>query len=451
MSDTGQDLAGGLLARAERLVERLRAHADQVEVYLESGAGLDVELEKGAIASTGFSRSAGGAVRVVQAGRLGFAYFTQDAQAVAAMEQALRQSRHATIQGYSLPSAPRPPSLPGRWDGAVAALQVPDVLALADGLLQGARDAAPAATLAGGGAGLSVSACAIASSLGVAVADQSTSVSGGASLVLDEGERSLSASESLSSHRLDLDGHAIAEAAADTVLSLRRPKPVEAGGRFQLLLHPEAGTELVAGLVVSAATGDDAMRGKTVWSGKLGEQVAHPTLRVADDPHAPGAIGAVPFDDEGIPCAPLSILDGGVLRNYLFDSWDGHRHKRPTTASAVRDDFKVRPGTDTHHLVVSAAGARPWDALVAGMDDGFVVESVLGAHTANVTTGDFSVTAPNVWRVRKGAVEGPVSEIAVAGNLPQLLQRLEGCGSEPKRMSGMQMPGLLFGDVDISV
>lgn len=443
--------ASQLLSRAERLVERLRRHADQVEIYLESGASLDVELEKGAIASTGFSRSAGGAVRVVQGGRLGFAYFTQDTQAPAALEQALRQSRHATIQGYSLPAPAKASGLSGRWDPAVAALQVPDVLGLARDLLQGAAEAAPQATFAGGGASLSAAACAIVSSLGVAVSDQATSASGGASLVLEEGERSVSASESASSHRLDLDGRKVAGIAAETVLSLRKPKPVDAGGRFQLLLHPEAGSELVAGLVVSAAGGDDAMRGKTVWSGKLGQDVAHASLSVRDDPHAPGAIGAVPFDDEGVPCAPLPIVEDGVLRHYLFDSWDGHRHKQPTTASGVRDDFKVRPGTDTHHLVVSATGARPWDTLVAGMDDGFVVESVLGAHTANVTTGDFSVTAPNVWRVRKGAVEGAVSEIAFAGNLPKLLHQLAGCGSEPKRMSGMQMPPLLFADVDVSV
>jgi PmbA protein len=442
--------AAALLARAERLVERLRPHADQVEVYLESGAQLEVELENGAIASTGFSRSSGGAVRVVQGGRLGFAYFTQDTQAGAALEQALRQSRHATVHGYSLPAPPKPGVLPGRFDPDVAALQVPDVLALARDLLQGAAEAAPQATLAGGGAGLSVAACAIASSLGVAAADEATSVSGGASLVLADGERSLSASESQSSHRLGLDGRAVAAKAAATVLSLRNPKPAGDGRRCSLLLHPEAGAELVASLLVSAATGDDALRGKTVWSGKLGQEVAEANMSVVDDPYAPGAVGAAPFDDEGVPCRALPIVDHGVLRSYLFDSWDAHRHRQSTTASAVRDDFKVRPGTDTHHLVVSAAGARPWDALVASIDDGFVVESVLGAHTANVTTGDFSVTAPNVWHVRKGSLEGPVSEIAVAGNLPSLLRRVAGAGSEAKRMSGMQMPPLLFADVDVS-
>jgi PmbA protein len=78
------------------------------------------------------------------------------------------------------------------------------------------------------------------------------------------------------------------------------------------------------------------------------------------------------------------------------------------------------------------------------------VDSVLGAHTANATTGDFSVTAANVWRIRKGAVTGPVSEVAIGGNLPDLLLRLDGVGSRPKQMDGLAIPPLRFRAVDVS-
>lgn len=440
-----------LLAEAERAVERALARgAQEAEVYWESGQALSVELESDRIASTSSSQGRGAGLRVVSDGRVGFAYFTQADQLAGAIEQALAQAKHAPAKGYHLPTGRKASALTGRWDDRIAALEVDDAIRLARDLLAGAKEAAPKATVAGGGVSLDFGAIAIASSRGVGCWDRWTSIGGAASLVLADGERSVSAAESRSAHRFGLDTHAVATKAAETVLSLKGPKPPKAGGRFDVVFRPEAVAELIVDLAISAATGDEARRGKTVWSERLGQSVAVRGLRLHDDSRHPGAIGGSPFDDEGVPTKALPILDDGILRNFIYDSWDAHEHKAKTTASAVRGGFKSRPDTGTHHLVLSSRKARKNDALVEGIDDGFLVESVLGAHTANATTGDFSVTAANVWRIRKGAVEGPVSEVAIGGNLPDLLLRLDGVGSTPKQMDGLAIPPLRFRAVDVS-
>jgi PmbA protein len=440
-----------MLADAERAVERALARgAQQAEAFCEAGAALQVELESNRIANTGANQGRGSALRVVADGRVGFAYFTRPDQLEAAIEQALAQARHAPAKGYSLPSAGRPQPLAGRWDDRIAALEVADAIGLARDLLAGAREGAPEATLAGGGVSLEQGHVAIASSQGVAAWDRWTQVSCGASLVLADGERSVSASESRDAHRLALDARAVALEAAETVTSLVGPRPAQAG-RLDVVFRPEAVGELVVDLAIAAAMGDEARRGKTVWSERLGQSVAARGLNLRDDSTVPGAVGGAPFDDEGLPTTqPLSILDDGVLRNFLYDSWDAHEHGAASTCSAVRGGFKSRPGAGAHHLVLSSPASRPVDALVAGVDDGYLVESVLGAHTANATTGDFSVTAPNVWRIRKGAVEGPASEIALGGNLPDLLLRVDGVATEGKSMDGLRVPALRFRSVDVS-
>jgi PmbA protein len=439
-----------LLGEAERAVQRALARgAREAEVYWESASTLGVELENGRIGTTGASQGQGAALRVLADGRLGFAYFTQPSQVDAAITQALAQAKHAPAKGYRLPAPSKPDAMPSRWDDRIAALQVDDAIALAQDLLRGAKEAAPKATVAGGGASLDVGLVAIASSHGVAVADRWTKAGAAASLVLPDGERSVSASESRSSHRFDVDAGAVARTAAETVTSLAAPKPGRTGS-VDVVLRPEAVAELVVDLAVSAATGDDARRGKTVWSAKLGQAVAAAGLDLVDDSRVADAIGGTAFDDEGVPTKRLPILEGGVLRHYLYDSWDAHEHQESSTASAVRSGFKSRPETGTHHLVLSSPKARPVDKLVAGVDDGYLVESVLGAHTANPTTGEFSVTAGNVWRIHKGAIVGAASEIAVAGSLTDLLARVDGVGSEPKRMDGLQVPHLLVRGVDVS-
>jgi PmbA protein len=445
------DAADDLLGHAERLVEKAASRRLQAEVYLERGADLSVALEKGAIAGSSASSGMGGAWRLVQDGRLGFAYFTRLDDAAKALEQAAAQARHAPKKGFELPAAGKPKALAGRWHGEVAALDVELAMRMAQDVLAGAKEGAPDALVSGGGASLDASWRAIASTQGVACADRMTTAGAYASLVQEDGERSVSGSEGRTRHDASVDGHAIALEAAATLTSLLRPTPVKRGGQADVVFKPDAVEELVTGLVISAATGDEARRGKTVWSEKLGQPVADKRFTLTDDSWAAGAVGGVPFDDEGLPTQALPIVQDGVLRNFLYDAWDAHQHGAQSTRSGVRGDFKSRVETGTHHLVVSGAGARPLEKLLAGVDDGYLVDSVLGAHTANVTTGDFSVTAPGVWRIRKGAVVGPVTEIALGGNLPQLLQRLDGLSREAKQMAGARIPHLLFRGVDVSV
>lgn len=446
-----KDLQAELLARCERAVELALARgATHAEAYAEHAASLDVELEADRLATTGASIGSGASIRLTHDGRLGFAYWTEEGQASDAIHRALQQSRLAQQRRFAFPSGEKPRHIAGRWDDRIAALDVADAIGLARDLLDGSHAAAKKATVAGGGASLDHATWALASSTGTRATDRETSVGASASLVLKDGERSVSAGETRSAHRFGLDARDVGAEAGRTVLSLKGPKPAKAKGAADLLLRPEAAADLVTGLAISAATGDDAMRGKTVWSKKLGEAVGAPDLSLVDDSWVPGAIGGDAIDGDGLPTRRLPIIDRGVLRHFLFDAWDAHRHGQATTRSAVRGGFKSRPETGTHHLVLSSSKARAYDKLIAGTDDGYLVESVLGAHTANVTTGDFSVTAPNVWRVRGGEVVGPVTEVAVAGNLPDLLMRLDGVAKEAKAMDGAMVPAVRFRDVSIS-
>ncbi len=440
-----------LLARAEAAAKTALARgADEAEAYVEAGASLGVELENGRVAATGASRAMGASLRIVKDGRLGFAYWTEEKDAAAAADRALRQARLAPRRDFHFPAGEAAKAMPGRWDPRIAALEVGDAIAIAKELVAGAREASPKSVLAGGGASLDFATWALANTHGLAVWDRDTSIGASASLVLEEGGRAISSGESRSAHAFGLDARAVAREAGTTIESFRKPKPAQAKGAMDIVLRPDAALELVTGLAVSAASGDEAMRGKTVWSAKRGQQVAAPGFDLVDDPWCKGAIGSTPVDGDGLATRRLPIVQGGVLRTFLFDCWDGHRHGQPTTRSGVRSGFKSRPDTGTHHLVLSSPAARAYDQVIAGVDDGFLVDSVLGAHTANVTTGDFSVTASNVWRIRKGAIAGPVSEVALGGNLPDLLLRLDGVAKEAKAMDGARIPAVRFRDVTVS-
>lgn len=440
-----------LLGAAEKLVAKATAAgADQAEVYWTREVGLSIDIENNAVQNTGRSREEGGAVRVIRDGRVGFAYFSQADDGPKAIQRALDLSRLSPKKDLMLPASGSYPALGRRWDEGLAALDTEQALEQAMRLLAARAEHAPDAQLAGGGVSVGWNLDALANSEGVAVADRTTSSSVGVNLVMQEGERAINIWDSEARETGWPDTDALALRVIGDLRDLRSPAKA-VGGTVDVVFRPEAVAELLSSLIIAAVDGDDALRGKTVWSDKLGEEVADKRLRILDDPLRGEAIGAVPFDGDGVPTRRMPIIEDGVLRNFLFDIRDGSEHGKESTASGVRGGFRSPPSVGTHHFVVEGDGAQAPDKIIGGVDDGYVVESVLGAHTANATTGDFSITAPNVWRIKGGEVESAVEDIAISGNLPELLHRIDGIGSVPRRMDGAWIPMLRFRDVHVSV
>ncbi len=447
MSANGTELLG----RCERIVERALARgADQAEAYWEAGASMDVDVEAGRLAGTSMQQSQGGAVRVVVAGRVGFAYLSRFDDHGKAIDDAVRQAATGPGKGYSLPAGSVVEPLPGRWDDSIAAMEPEPAAALAKELIAGCKEACPAGNMTGGGVGSGWHVEAIASSEGVAAWDRTTSIGAGASLVLEDGGGSISVWDSHSVHTGALDAHEIGRGTGATAMDLRKPADAD-GGTKDVILMPDAASELILGFVGGAVDGDEAKRGRSVWSDALGQPVAHDGLSITDSPRHPGGIGTCAMDGEGMAAQSTPILEAGHLRTFLFDSWTAHRHQTQTTGHAQRSGFKALPSTGGHHWVLEHATTKAHDPLLADVDDGYLVESVLGAHTANATTGDFSVTSPNVWRIRNGAVESASNEVAIAGNLPAMLKRLDAVSDAPKHRDGAIVPALRFRDVQVSV
>ncbi len=435
-----------LLERCERIVKAATSSgADHAEAYWEQGASLDVEIEKGALAVTSTAESQGGSIRVIKDGRVGFAYMTDERQMEAAIDRALQNARLMPTKPFAFPDAVPAPTLGPRWAESVAALDPAAVVQMARDVLDATAD--HEVNVVGGGTSHSWGAHALANSHGHAVEDRATETSAGLSLVI-EGETTIAHWDSATDYLGKIDAHALGEQTAVTAASLRDPRPVE-GGTMDCIFLPEAASEMLGNLIERAANGHDALRGKTVWSGKIGEEVASKALSIHDNPLRSTAIGPEPFDGEGRPARDIPIVADGVLETYLFDGMDAADHATDPTHSAVRGSFKDRPRTGAQHLVVGG-DAYAMDKLLAGVDEGLLIGSVLGAHTANITTGDFSVTAPNVWRIEKGEVVGAAKEVALGGNLPALLLGVDGVSDAP-REDGATVPAIRFRDVRISV
>ena len=138
-----------------------------------------------------------------------------------------------------------------------------------------------------------------------------------------------------------------------------------------------------------------------------------------------GGKSASSRDGEGVPTRRQILVDKGQLVGSFWSTRDaaqqvaeGRITNAQTTGSAVRGGHQAPPGTGCKDFtMVSSKGGHSQEALLERMGDGYIVHSVMGAHTANPTSGDFSVTTSTILRVEDGQIMGPVKQAGLSGNL----------------------------------
>ena len=227
----------------------------------------------------------------------------------------------------------------------------------------------------------------------------------------------------------ELDPDAIGAEAADRALALvgaRQPS----SRRCPVVLDAFVAASFV-GFIGSMLSADAVQRGRSLFAGREGEEVADPALRLADDGTDPDGPSTAPFDGEGAPTRRNALIEDGRLLGFLYDSRTARRAGRSTTGNASRGSYRSPPGVGTTNLVVEG-GDRDLDGLAAQAGDGLYVTEVAGLHSGvNPVSGTFSVGA--VGRlVENGELAGPVREMTIASDLVSMLKAVRSVGSDPR-------------------
>ena len=205
-------------------------------------------------------------------------------------------------------------------------------------------------------------------------------------------------------------------------------------------------------IVSSALSGEAVAKGRSFFAGRLGEEVGHPGLTLVDDPTDHRAYGAAAYDAEGRACRRNALIEGGVLRGFLYDTVSGSRAGTVSTGSAVRGGYAGTPGPGCRALTL-APGPEGYDedGVLAAVGEGLFVQSMTGVHSGvNPISGDFSVGAEGLM-IRDGKLAEPVREITVASTLQRMLLSLVAVGADVEWLPGIAAgQTLAIGDMQIS-
>ena len=200
--------------------------------------------------------------------------------------------------------------------------------------------------------------------------------------------------------------------------------------RVPILFAPETARTLI-GSVFEAASGDAIWRSASFLAGKLGEPIAAPGLTIVDDntmllPTGAGGFGTSPFDDEGLPSRRTVVVENGVLRNYLLNTYTARKLGMKSTHNAARG-LAGAPGIGCGNLFVEPGALTP-EQIVAEVPAGLYVTGLMGFGT-NLVTGGYSRGATGLW-IENGQLTHAVEEVTIAGNLAEMLRNVTAIGND---------------------
>jgi PmbA protein len=231
-----------------------------------------------------------------------------------------------------------------------------------------------------------------------------------------------------------------AEAARRTLRMLgARRVPTQ---RVPIVFSPEAARSLI-GTIFEAVSGDAVWRGASFLAGKLGETISTPALTLIDDnlmvlQNGAGGFGTSPFDAEGLPSRRTVVIEDGVLKSYMLNTYTARKLGLKSTHNAARG-LAGAPGIGCGNLYVSP-GSLSKEQLVGEIKAGLYVTSLMGTGV-NVVTGDYSRGAAGLW-IENGELTHAVEEVTIAGNLGEMLKNITAIGSDLVFRSAIASPTL---------
>ncbi|MFN2570361.1 MAG: TldD/PmbA family protein [Gemmatimonadales bacterium] len=229
-------------------------------------------------------------------------------------------------------------------------------------------------------------------------------------------------------------------------------------GALPVIFTP-AGLAAVVLPLEQALSGKTVLQGSSPLAGKVGELMFDQRLSIIDDPLTPGRPGSRPVDDECVPSRATGLVEHGAVGRFIYDLETAARAKTQSTGNGRRGVFgKPHIGyTNVVFRVANGAGgphggptAGLGGGLIGDIDDGLIVDDLIGVGQGNVISGAFSHPVGLAYRVQRGEVTGRVKDAAVAGNAYELLKRIGGVGNDGRWLGSRWSPSLLLDGVNIA-
>lgn len=441
-----------LMATADGAAEYLTGKGVAFDVYVRASSSTRVEVREQKLDAFEESATWGVGVRVLRPdGRMGFAYSTGSADAaVEAAAKAVENSENSEPDEHN--TIPAPPEGPypdfTEYDEGIGSITERERIDRAMALEKAALDFDPRVTkVRKASASFSEGRWALVSSTGVRASSRGTYFSCGIMAVAeDSGESQMGYDFDYRRRAGEIDFVSVGRRAAESAVQLlgARKGPT---GMYPVMLDNIVASEFL-GILAASFSAESLQKGKSMLAGRLGEVVCSPLITILDDALLPGGAGSRAFDDEGTPSRTTPLMVEGRVEGFMHNAYTAKKAGTASTGNGSRGGFRSQPGVGSTNLYIKNGDASP-NELVVSVGSGLLVKEVLGMHTANPISGDFSVGVSGLW-IEGGKVAYPVREAAIAGNVLAMFSEVEAVGSDLRMVGSIGAPSILLRPISVS-
>ena len=406
------------------ILKQLQSQAEQVEVMRIRSESTSVEYEANQLKTSKVEQTQGVAVRVVRKGRLGFAASSDERAADKLMANALESAAYGEQISIRFPAPQAAPAV-ATYDPKIAEFPVARLVQIGQEILDLLLPVAPDARI-NISLNRGVSHLELHNQAGVDISFERSPLSFVSEILLVQGDDILDLFDMTGTTLWEEDYLAFARRLADKLEKAKKLTTVKSG-RMPVIFSP-AGSLVLGIPLMEGLNGKNAFTGISPLIGKVGEKLFDEKLVLVDDGTIPGRFGSAPFDDEGVAHRRNVFIEKGVFKGFYYDLKTAAQSGVESTGNGSRGLFNPPYPAPTN--LVFAPGETSLADMIAGIDEGLLVEDVLGLGQGNIISGAFSNPLSLAFKIEKGEIVGRVKNASIAGNVYGVLKNVAAVSAE---------------------
>lgn len=427
---------------AEKAQKAIENNCDAYEIYIDETKLIELDSKQDELNFAKEEIDLGLGIRVIKDNKIGFAFTSNLEKIVETANQAVENTKlNKTDENYAFSETEKVRDVKKVYDKKFNDLNLDESVEFLKTVISTATDSGCDVT--GSGFSASEGRSLIINSNDVSIENEGTGFGIGLSVTIQKDGKIATAYNSQSSRFFDIDGEKLANEVCDLAKNSLETKPIETND-YDVVLDYYAATGLLQ-TFIGAFDGENVGRGRSILKDKIGTEIANPTLSIIDNPLLEKGMYSTKCDGEGSVSQKTDLIKEGVLSSFIYDIYTANKQNVETTSNGFRGSYITTPMISPSNLEFKFSEMKD----LSEIDKGVLTTSVLGAHTANPISGDFSVEASNAFKIENGELTDPVEKAMISGNIFEIMKKVEGLNSEIKQYGSFIIPKLLVHDLRV--
>ncbi len=426
------------------ILKQLQSQAEQVEVVSLSNEATSIDYEANLLKNCKVEETSGTAVRVIRHGKMGFSASTDQTAHEKLAAFALESAYYGDPAGFDFPSAQPFPQVE-TFDEKIAGLPIERLVEIGKEIVDTIVHYDPLVKV-NISITRSVQKMSLRNQTGLEIHLTRSPLSISYDALRAEGDDILNLYELFGTTLWEDNYLAPAHQIGRKLQQCHEIVGLRAG-RMPVIFSPLGGLVLLIPLI-EGINGKNVLMGVSPLGSKLGEKLFDEKLTIVDDATLPGRYFSAAWDDEGVPHRRIPIIENGILQNFLYDLKTAVQAGAQPTGSGSRMLF-YPPEPKPSNLVFQP-GQTALDDMIAGIEEGLLVDSVLGLGQGNILSGAFSNPLNLAFKIEKGKIVGRVKQAAISDNAYDLLKNVAAISRETQWVNNNAcMPYLMLPELNV--